>query len=146
MTKPGDIERIATKVVPYYVVGVVDEQQQPSADPSETNGDAESAEDVTGAAAVARRRPTWLGYLAAGLGLATFVLFIVAMIVAIGGDFLAGTALAYSTIAVSIIAIVCATICLIFGYQRRWAAFGLCLAILANPIVLVSVFRLFGGK
>jgi uncharacterized membrane protein YphA (DoxX/SURF4 family) len=76
---------------------------------------------------------------------ATLILFIAAMLVTIGGDFAAGTLLAYMTVVVSISGAVTASISLILGYQRRWAAFGLALAILANPIVLLTVFRSFGG-
>ena len=76
MTNPGDIERVATKVVPYYVVG---------------------------------------------------------------------TALAYATIVTSIAAAITAVLSLILGLQRRWAAFGLALGILANPLIVLNVFRFFGG-
>lgn len=138
MTNPGDIERVATKVVPYYVVGVVDDEPEVFVEePAPDNVESEKV--------VRRPRPTWIGYLAALMGLATFVLFVVAMIVATGGDFPGGTTLSYVTVVVSIVAAVTATLCLILGYQRRWAAFGLALAILANPIVLVTVFRYFGG-
>ncbi|WP_010205395.1 hypothetical protein [Salinibacterium sp. PAMC 21357] len=144
MTNPGDIDRIATKVVPYYVVGVVDDDPEISADDPNFNDD--GPDDAAPDGYLARRpRPTWLGYIAALLGFATLVLLIVAMLVATGGNFGAGTALSYATIIVSISAIITAVICLVLGYQRRWAAFGLALAILANPIGLVTVFRYFGG-
>ncbi|WP_341953755.1 1,4-dihydroxy-6-naphthoate synthase [Salinibacterium sp. TMP30] len=137
MTNPGDLERVATKVVPYYVVGVVDEQPKVSPEPPER----ETADRDK----VIRPRPTWVGFIAAALGLTTLVLFIVAMLVATGGDFPAGTVLGYVTVIVSISAAVTSLISLILGLQRRWAAFGLALAILANPIVLVAVFRFFGS-
>ncbi|QYH34608.1 1,4-dihydroxy-6-naphthoate synthase [Salinibacterium sp. M195] len=138
MTNPGDIERVATKVVPYYVVGVVDDvAEAPSG--TEQNS-APEAEPV-----IRRRRPTWVGFIAALLGLSTVVLFMIAMIVSAGGDFPAGTMLAYTTIVVSISAVITAVICLILGLQRRWAAFGLALAILANPLVVLNVFRFFSS-
>lgn len=139
MTNLGDIERVATKVVPYYVVGVVDGETDLATEPPEDdNVDADSY-------LVRKPRPTWLGYVAATLGVATLVLLIVAMLVATGGDFPTGTVLSYVTVAVSIAAAIAAGICLVLGYQRRWAAFGLALAVLANPIILVAVFRFFGG-
>lgn len=138
MTNPGDVERIATKVVPYYVVGIVDEE---IATPEESS----EPEATEGEETVRRPRPTWVGFIATALGVATLILFIAAMLVTTGGDFAAGTLLAYVTVVVSISGAVTAGISLILGYQRRWAAFGLALAILANPIVLLTVFRSFGG-
>lgn len=141
MTNPGDIERIATKVVPYYVVGVVDDEETelPADDEHGVSPEPEAAPVVR------RPRPRWLGFVAAALGVATLVLFIIAMIVSAGGDYPTGTDLAYATIVVSISAVITAALCLIFGLQRRWAAFGLSLGILANPLLVLYVFRLFGG-
>jgi len=136
VTNPGDIERVATKVVPYYVVGIVDDETEV---PEELNEPADEEKSTP------RYRPTWIGFIAAALGVATLVLLLIAMLVSIGGDFPGGTRLSYATIIVSISAVITATICLILGYQRRWAAFGLAIAVLANPIVLVVVFRFFGG-
>ncbi|GAA1221289.1 1,4-dihydroxy-6-naphthoate synthase [Rhodoglobus aureus] len=144
MTNPGDIERVGTKVVPYYVVGVVEDEPEVSTEQPEPN--TVNPESVApDSYSVRRPRPTWLGFIAATLGLATFVLLIVAMLIATGGDFPAGTILSYVTIVVSISAVITAVICLVLGYQRRWAAFGLAMAILANPLVLVTVFRSFEG-
>lgn len=138
MTNPGDIERVGTKVVPYYVVGVVDDEP-------EISTEAPEPDNVESEKVVRRARPTWIGFIAAALGVATFVLFIVAMLVTTGGNFPTGTILGYVTVGVSISAAITAVISLVFGYQRRWAAFGLAMAILANPIVLVTVFRFFEG-
>jgi hypothetical protein len=138
VTNPGDIERVSTKVVPYYVVGVVEDE------PEVSTGQP-TPEDVNDSYLVRRPRPTWIGFIAAALGVATLVLFIAAMLVTTGGDYPAGTWLSYITIAVSTSAVITAVISLVLGYQRRWAAFGLAMAILANPIVLVTVFRSFGG-
>ena len=141
MTNPGDIERVATKVVPYYVVGVVDDEETVLPDDVE-EGAYTDADDVP----VARRaRPRWVGFIAAALGVATLVLFIIAMIVSSGGDYPAGTALAYATIVTSIAAAITAVLSLILGLQRRWAAFGLALGILANPLIVLNVFWFFGG-
>lgn len=139
MTNPGDIERIATKIVPYYVVGVVDDEE------IDVPVDADSEETVEPEEApVARRpRPRWVGFIAAALGVATLVLFIIAMIVSVDGDYPAGTALAYATIVTSISAAITAVISLILGLQRRWAAFGLAVAIMANPLIVLNVFRFF---
>jgi hypothetical protein len=144
VTNPGDIERVGTKVVPYYVVGVVEDEPEVSTeqpDPNTVNPESVAPDSYL----VRRPRPTWLGFIAATLGVATFVLLIVAMLIATGGDFPTGTILSYVTIVVSISAVITAVISLVFGYQRRWAAFGLAMAILANPLVLVTVFRSFGG-
>jgi hypothetical protein len=138
VTNPGDIERIATKVVPYYVVGVVDNEPEVSTKPPEPN--TVHDEEVVG-----RHRPTWVGFIAAAFGLATLVLLIAAMLVTIGGDFPSGTSLGYVTVVVSICAVITAIISLVLGLRRRWAAFGLAWGILANPIVLVTVFRFFGS-
>ncbi|QAV71028.1 1,4-dihydroxy-6-naphthoate synthase [Salinibacterium sp. UTAS2018] len=139
MTNPGDIERVATKIVPYYVVGVVDDEE------TDAPADGESEETVEPEETpVARRpRPRWVGFIAAALGVATLVLLIIAMIVSAGGDYPTGTLLAQVTIVVSISAAVTAALCLVFGLQRRWAAFGLAVAILANPLVVLNVFRFF---
>lgn len=138
MTNPGDIERIATKVVPYYVVGVVEEEPEISSEPPEPD-------NVDDSYLVRPKRPTWLGFVAAALGLATLVLLIVAIVMSIQGSLVAGTWLSYSTIIVSIAGIITAVVSLILGYQRRWAAFGLAMAILANPLALLTVFRFFGS-
>ncbi|GHD83427.1 hypothetical protein CLV85_1903 [Salinibacterium amurskyense] len=139
MTNPGDIERVATKVVPYYVVGVVDDEETDAPVDGESDETVEPEETP-----VARRpRPRWVGFIAAALGFATLVLFIVAMIVSAGGDYPTGTALAYATIITSISAAITAVISLILGLQRRWAAFGLALAVLANPLIVLTVFRFF---
>ena len=139
MTNPGDIERVATKVVPYYVVGVVDDEEIDAP----VDGEYQDAAEPESAPVARRARPRWLGFIAAALGLATLVLFIVAMIVSADGDYSTGTTLAYVTIVTSITAVITAMLCLIFGLQRRWAAFGLALAVLANPIVVLNVFRFF---
>jgi len=136
VTNQGDIERVATKVVPYYVVGIVDDEPEAPTEPREP-------EDVPDEKPARRPRPTWVGFIAAALGVATLVLLITAMLVASEGGFPTGTVLSYVTIIVSISAAVTAVISLIFGLQRRWAAFGLALAIMANPIVLLTVFRVF---
>ncbi|MBH0025047.1 1,4-dihydroxy-6-naphthoate synthase [Salinibacterium sp. SWN248] len=141
MTNPGDIERVATKVVPYYVVGVVDDEETELP----TDGEQEPAPDAEEGPVVRRPRPRWLGFVAAAFGVATLVLFIIAMIVSAAGDYPTGTALAYAAIVVSISAAITAVLCLIFGLQRRWAAFGLALAVLANPLIVLYVFRFFGG-
>ena len=140
MTNPGDIEHVGTKVVPYYVVGVVDDEPEVS-----TEQPKPEPENVDDSFLARSPRPTWVGFIAAALGVATLVLFIAAMLVTTGGDYPAGTRLSYITIIVSISAVITAVISLILGYQRRWAAFGLAMAILANPIVPVTVFRFFGG-
>ncbi|MBH0111008.1 1,4-dihydroxy-6-naphthoate synthase [Salinibacterium sp. NG22] len=141
MTNPGDIERVATKVVPYYVVGVVDDEETELP----TDGEQEPAPDAEEGPVARRSRPRWLGFIAAALGIATLVLFIIAMIVSAGGDYPNGTALAYAAIVVSISAVITAMLCLIFGLQRRWAAFGLAVAVLANPLIVLYVFRFFGS-
>jgi len=138
VTNPGDIERIATKVVPYVVVGVVEDE-------TETPTPSQEEAEATSQPVVERRRPTWLGFLAAGLGIATLVLFIIAMIVSTGGDAAAGTVLSYATIVTSFSAVITALISLVLGYRRRWAAYGFALGVLANPLLLVTVFRLFEG-
>ncbi|MBH0055034.1 1,4-dihydroxy-6-naphthoate synthase [Salinibacterium sp. SWN139] len=141
MTNPGDIERIATKVVPYYVVGVVDDEETELP----ADGEHEPTPDAEEVPVARRSRPRWLGFVAAALGVATLVLFIIAMIVSAGGDYSNGTALAYAAIVVSISAAITAMLCLIFGLQRRWAAFGLAVAVLSNPLIVLYVFRFFGS-
>jgi hypothetical protein len=141
VSNPGDVERVATKVVPYYVVGVVDD----SSDTPKEGSPPPEQQDTRDDNVVRRARPTWIGFIAAALGVATLALLIVAMAVATAGNFSAGTWIGYITVVVSISAAVIAGISLIFGYRRRWAAGGLALAILANPLVLVTVFRFFGG-
>lgn len=138
MTNPGDIERVATKVVPYYVVGVVSEDVD-----APTDNEEEAVFEPE--PRIRWKRPRWVGFVAAALGLATLVLFIIAMIVSAGGDFSAGTSIAYTAIVVSISAAITAVLCLAFGLQRRWAAFGLALAILANPIIVLNVLRFLGN-
>lgn len=141
MTNPGDIERVATKVVPYYVVGVVEDEEIDGQSQNENGVAPEPATETT----TRRQRPTWVGYIAAVFGLATVVLFVISMIVSAGGDYFEGTMLAYSTIVMSISAAITGILCLILGLQRRWAAFGLALGILANPLLVLIVFRFFGG-
>ena len=132
MTTPGEVERVPIKVVPYYV--------QPS--PEEEPQQAPEGEEVP---PVPRRRTPLVGIAAAVLALGVVALTTAAIVVASAGDFGLGTTLAYAAIGTSILAVVVAIVGIAGGFGRGWAIPAFIVAVLANPIVLLTVLDFAEG-
>ena len=127
MTTPGPVERVPLKVVPYYV--------QP--DPDEPGDEPEY--EVHPDEPAARRRTILVGIGAAVLAAAVIALTSTGVVVGAGGDLVASTALAYAAIVVSLVAVVVSLVAIVGGFGRRWGVAALLVAVLANPLVLLTV-------
>lgn len=128
MASPGEIEHVPLKVVPMYV-----EVESPeAAAPDETE-----PPEIRGVAS--NVRSPLVGIAALGLAVVTAVVHGVAVGVASGGDPPAGTVLAVIAISLSVLAVVGGLVALIGGFGRRWGAAAIVLAVLANPVVLLTL-------
>ncbi len=84
-----------------------------------------------------RRRPRWPGVLAAVLGLLTAAGLISGIVLATSGLFELATWVAWATTGVSAAAVLLGLGALIGRLGRGWAAIGVLLGVIANPLLLV---------
>lgn len=91
-----------------------------------------------------RARLRWPGLVSAVLGLLTVGGLIAGLVLATSDLFEPATWVAWATIGVSAGAVLLGSIALIAGLGRGWAAAGLVLGIVANPLVLVHGLGLIG--
>jgi hypothetical protein len=94
---------------------------------------------------VERVKTPLLGLVSAGLGLLTAVLVGAAVAIASGGDYGLSTILAHGAIALSVLGVIGGAVAAIAGLGRRWGIIAVVLGVLANPFVLLSILRFFGG-
>jgi cell shape-determining protein MreD len=130
----GEVERVPLKVVPIYVQPIEDEPEP-----------VEEQEEVIQEETAPKPRTVVFAAAAAVLALGTLVAHIVAIAVATAGDFPAGTLLGYVAIGLSVLAVVVGAVAIIRRRARRWAIAAVVLAVLANPIVLLTVLSFLSG-
>jgi hypothetical protein len=93
-----------------------------------------------------RRRPSPIvGLLALFIAIATVVMLIIGVDVALAGDYAASRSVAYATIGLSILGFVLAGIAIVMNRGRSWAIVGMVVSVLANPIVLTVVLGWFSS-
>ena len=132
--RPGEVERVPLKVVPIFVQPIEDE---PADDEPE---ESEEAVEV-----VPRRRTVIVALSAIVLALATVGTHVAAIVVATAGDFPLGTLLGYVAVGLSIAAMVAGIAALVVGRARGWAVAAIIGAVLANPLVLLTVLQAMSG-
>ena len=131
MTEPDAIERVPTKVVPYYVVGYDEETipAGPETEPVELS-----------------RIPTALvGIVALGFAVITAVVQVIAIVTASAHDFEQGTVLAWSAIVLSVFAVAGGVVAIILRRGRRWGVVAIVLGVIGNPFILLVVLSFVRG-
>lgn len=96
-------------------------------------------------APVERVRTRLLGILALAFGVLTVAALIAGMVIATGGNWPLATIVAYGAIGLSSVAVVVGVVAVILGRGRRWAVIAVLLGVFANPLVLLTILRFFGG-
>lgn len=136
MTEPGPIEKAPIKVVPMYI----------EPDPV-LEADAEStAETIEVEPERQRRTPVALaGWLALAASVLAIVADAAAIVTASGGDYAAGTVLAWVAIVLTVIGFVGGIVAAILGRGRRWGVIAAILAVLANPWIMRMVLEFVAG-
>jgi hypothetical protein len=91
-------------------------------------------------------RRQWPGL--AALALAVLLVVLAATAVSIGstGQWAAATVLAWAVIALTIVSFLGGLAAVILRRGRRWGAAAMVLSVLANPLVLVWLFRALGNS
>lgn len=92
-----------------------------------------------------RRKTAVLGIAAAVLGVSTVAALVTAIVIASTGDWGVATLVAYAAIGLSALSVLGGVIAAIVGLGRRSGVIAVVLGILANPLVLLTVLRFFGG-
>ncbi|CAN5256780.1 hypothetical protein BH09ACT5_BH09ACT5_10610 [soil metagenome] len=132
----GEVERVPLKVVPIYVQPLEDEPLE-----DEPLLDEPLVEEET---AKKRRTPAF-ALATALLTAGTVAVHVAAIVVASGGDYPDGTLLAYVAVGLSVLAVITGVVAGIRGPARGWVIAAVVLAVLANPVVLLSVLRFLSG-
>ena len=132
VTEPGPVAKTPLKVVPIYF-------DVPATVPVDTA----LPEDAPPAAP--RVKTALLGTSAVVLAVIAGVLQGSAIAVATAGDFPTATVLAYLATALAAVALVGAIAAIVLDRGRRLGILGSVLAIVANPLFLLGMLRLFGS-
>ena len=91
-----------------------------------------------------RRKTALLGATALAAAVIAGVLQAVAIVVATGGDYFVATVLGYLSIALAVLAVVGGAVAIVLRRGRRLGIAAVAVGVLANPFVLLSLFRLVG--
>ena len=92
-----------------------------------------------------RTHPRWPGILSFALALLTLAGLVTGIALATSDLFLAATVTAWAAIGASVLAVLAAIVALVGRFGSGWAAAGLILGVIANPLVLTMALDLIGG-
>jgi hypothetical protein len=92
-----------------------------------------------------RGRPRWPGVLSFVLAVLTVAGLVTGIVLATSDVYLAATYAAWAGIGASALAVLTAIVALIARFGSGWAAAGLIIGIIANPLVLTMALDLIGG-
>jgi hypothetical protein len=106
---------------------------------------AEPAEPVLSRPRRVRTRPRWPGILSFVLAGVTLAGLVTGIALATSDLFLAATYTAWAAIGASVLAVLAAVVALVGRFGSGWAAAGLILGVIANPLVLTMALDLIGG-
>jgi len=129
VAEPGEVQRVPLKVVPIFI------DEPVVAEPIETPDAPPPAP---------RRKTALLGATALAAAVIAGVLQGVAIAVATGGDYFAATVLGYLSIGLAVVAVVGGVVAIVLDRGRRLGSAAVALGVLANPFVLLTLFRLVG--
>jgi hypothetical protein len=87
----------------------------------------------------------WPGILSFLLGLTTMAGLIAGIVLATSDLYLVATYTAWGAVGASVLAVVLGLAAVLGRFGSGWAAAGLVLALIANPLVLVTALDLIGG-
>jgi len=90
-------------------------------------------------------RPRWPGVVAFALALLTVAGLVTGLALATSDLYLAATYAAWAAIGASVLAVLAALVALIGRFGLGWAAAGLLIGVIANPLVLTEALDLIGG-
>ncbi|MEO5921138.1 MAG: hypothetical protein ABIQ01_08345 [Pseudolysinimonas sp.] len=96
-------------------------------------------------APVDRRRPRWPGIVSFVLALLTVAGLATGVVLATSDLYLVATYTAWGAIAASGLAVALAVVALIGRFGSGWAAAGLILGVIFNPLVLTTALDVIGG-
>jgi hypothetical protein len=134
VTEPGPVERIPTKVVPFYVVGY-DEETVPSGPDVEPTVGEEPEEP-------SRVPATLVGVLAFVSAVLMAALHVIGIVVASGSAYEAATVIAYAAIGFSVLAVAGGIAAVILRRGRGWGIAAIVIGVVANPVILLYLLRL----
>jgi len=106
---------------------------------------AEPVEPTPTPARRARTRPRWPGVVSFVFALLTIAGLIAGIVLATSDLYLAATYTAWAAIGASALAVLCGLVALIGRFGSGWAAAGLIVGVVANPLVLTMALDLIGG-
>ena len=92
-----------------------------------------------------RTRPRWPGILAFVFGLFTVAGLVTGIVLATSDLFLLATYTAWGAVGASALAVLTGLVALIGRFGSGWAAAGLALGVIADPLVLTAALDLIGG-
>ncbi len=92
-----------------------------------------------------RGRRRWPGVLSFALALLTIAGLVTGIVLATSDLYLAATYVAWAAIAASGLAVLAALVALVGRLGTGWAAAGLIIGVIANPLVLTKGLELIGG-
>lgn len=130
---PGSVEHVPLKVVPMYIEAVSDDGTGEPGEPPEIQTVGQ------------RVRGPLVGIGALGLAVAGGVVHGVAVAVGTGGDGAGATILAIVAIVLTAAAFLAGLVAVVFGFGRRAGVVAMVLALVANPVVLLTVLRWVEG-
>jgi uncharacterized membrane protein len=87
----------------------------------------------------------WVGALAIGLAVLAAAVQIIAISTASAGDFETGIVLGYLAVVIAIAAVLAGVAAIVLRRGRRAGVVGIVLGLVANPLVLLGILRLFDG-
>ncbi len=92
-----------------------------------------------------RTRRRWPGVVSFVFAGGTFAGLVTGIVLATSDLFLAATYTAWAAIGASVLAVLAALVALIGRWGQGWAAAGLIVGVMANPLVLTMALDLIGG-
>jgi hypothetical protein len=102
---------------------------------------------ATGPVATRRHSPRWvIGAVSLAIAVATVILHIVAVSIASGGDWAAGTVVGYVAIGTSILGIAVGALAILLSRGRGLGIVAVVVSILANPYLLLQLLNFFSGR
>jgi hypothetical protein len=112
---------------------------------SEPDGMRADADTEAGAGAQPARKTALLGVLSVVVAILTGILVWIGIALSLGGDYVAGTSLAYLATGTSVVAIIFGASAMLLGRGRFWGVVGIVVGILLTPLLLTRLLAWVSG-